>query len=264
MSATRRILVPLAKAVVSVGLLWLLLSRVDAAHLWADVRMASPAWLLAALAIYLIVMLSSTWRWALLLGAQGIHVPRRVLFSSYLVATFFNNFLPSNIGGDVIRIRDTARQAQSRTLAATVILIDRGLGLFGLVLVAAIGATEASRATASAIPIPAPWLWLGLALGAGVSVPAVMAPAGVGWVLYPLRVFHPEWVEQRIVRITQALHRFRSRPGALLGCLGGAIAVQMMSVGFYAAIARGLAIPIPLAHLAVIVPLSLVVQMLPV
>ena len=39
-----------------------------------------------------------------------------------LVALFFNNFLPSNIGGDVIRIRDTARPAGSKTLATTVVL----------------------------------------------------------------------------------------------------------------------------------------------
>ena len=70
-------------------------------------------------------------------------MPRRTLFGSFLVANFFNNFLPSNIGGDVIRIRDTAPAAQSTTLATTVVLVDRGLGLMGLVLIAAIGATMA-------------------------------------------------------------------------------------------------------------------------
>ena len=47
---------------------------------------------------------------------------RSARFSSRL---FFNNFLPSNIGGDVIRIRDTAEAAQSKTLATTVVLVDR-------------------------------------------------------------------------------------------------------------------------------------------
>jgi hypothetical protein len=32
-----------------------------------------------------------------------------------MVALFFNNFLPSNIGGDVVRIGDTAKQAGSKT-----------------------------------------------------------------------------------------------------------------------------------------------------
>jgi len=90
-----------------------------------------------------------TWRWGLLLGAQDVHVSHTALLSSYLVAIFFNNFLPSNIGGDVVRIRDTARPARSKTLATTVILIDRVLGMLGLVLVAAIGATVAGRVAGS-------------------------------------------------------------------------------------------------------------------
>ena len=261
-SLARRILVPLAKGVVSVGLLAVLLSQTDATRLWADVRTASPAWLLAALCLYLIIMLTATWRWRLLLDAQGIDVPARVLFSSYLVATFFNNFLPSNIGGDVIRIRDTARPAQSRTLATTVVLIDRGLGLIALILVAAVGATEASGQ--GRVPVPASWLWMGLAAGLLISAPVFLAPAAVSRVLQPLRVLHPEWVEERIARIADALHRFRARPWSLIACFAGAIAVQVIAVGFYVAIARSLAIPIPASQLAVMVPLSFVVQMLPV
>ena len=54
--------------------------------------------------IYFVNVLASTWRWHLLLDAQHVHVRRRSLLGSFLVASFFNNFLPSNIGGDVIRI----------------------------------------------------------------------------------------------------------------------------------------------------------------
>ena len=116
----RQIVGAVLKAAVSVGLLALLLSRTDAARLWLQFRAASPAWLAAALGLYLVAMLGATWRWALLIEAQDIDMPRRALFSSYLVATFFNNFLPSNIGGDVIRIRDSGRLAQSKTLATTI------------------------------------------------------------------------------------------------------------------------------------------------
>ena len=46
-----------------------------------------------------------------------------------LVATFFNNFLPSNIGGDVIRVRDSSRLTGSTTTSLAVVAIDRILGL---------------------------------------------------------------------------------------------------------------------------------------
>ena len=98
-----------------------------------------------ALFVYFCHVLTSTWRWHLLLTAQNVHVPQRDLLSSLLVSYFFNNFLPSNIGGDVVRIRDTARPARSKTLATLVILVDRVMGVIGLFLVAAIAATVASE-----------------------------------------------------------------------------------------------------------------------
>ncbi len=132
------------KIAVSLVLLVLLFSRVDVNRLWDGARQASLPWLAAALVVYTLNIMASTWRWHVLLRAQDVRLARRTLFGSFLVANFFNNFLPSNIGGDVIRIRDTAPAARSKTLATTVILVDRGLGLMGLVLVAALGATMAA------------------------------------------------------------------------------------------------------------------------
>jgi hypothetical protein len=100
--------------------------------LWRPRSSRRIPWLLVALLIFAVNQGAATWRWHLLLAAQHVHVAARSLFSSCLVANFFNNFLPSNIGGDVIRIRDTARPAGSKTLAATVILVDRGLGMMAL------------------------------------------------------------------------------------------------------------------------------------
>jgi uncharacterized membrane protein YbhN (UPF0104 family) len=104
-----------------------------------------------------------------LLAAQEIDVPLRRLFGSFLVALFFNNFLPSNVGGDVIRITDTAKPAGSKTLATTIVLVDRGLGLLGLVLVAALGATAAGAVHPAALPIWPVWLWAGFLLAAAAT-----------------------------------------------------------------------------------------------
>ena len=146
-----------------------------------NARNASPVWLLVAIGVYFANVLASTWRWRLLLDAQHIRVPPRTLLSSYLVAGFFNNFLPSNIGGDVIRIRDTARPAGSKTLATTIVLADRGIGLLGLVLVAAVGATMAAAVRADgASPIWPSWLWAGFLLVTATAAPAADGEMGPG------------------------------------------------------------------------------------
>src|SRR5262249_7017673 len=150
-----------------------------------------------------------------------------------------------------------------KTLATTIVLVDRVLGLMGLVLVSALGATMGASAQ-SASPIWPSWLWAGFFAAAAVTAPAVLAPAGFGRLLRPLTVLHPEWVGTRIQTLTSALVRFRERPSALAACFTGAVVVQALMVVYYVAVAYALHIPIGAWDLAVIVPLSFVVQMLPV
>jgi uncharacterized protein (TIRG00374 family) len=264
-SPVRRAAILIAKVVVSVGLLAWLLHGVDLTRLWTAVRTASWMWLGAALALYFLMLAVSAWRWGLLLHAQGVRVASTRLLGSFLVATFFNNFLPSNIGGDVIRIRDTAPAARSRTLATTIVLVDRLLGLLALVLIAALGATITRDVLHSAAGPLSPWLlWIGFMIGAVGLTQAFITPSTLLRLCQPLRLLHAEWVDARLARITHALERFRTAPAALAGGAVGAIAVQAILVAFYVAIAYSMRIPISPWHLAVIVPVSFVVQMLPI
>ena len=259
----RAFLMPLLKAAVSLVLLAVLFSKVDAPRLWTVGRTAAVPWLVTALGLYLAMILVSAWRWGLLLRAQGIPHAFSALTSSFLVATFFNNFLPSNIGGDVVRIADTAPAAGSRTIAATVVLVDRGLGLLGLVLVAALGAS-AGIGPASMGPVGPGVLWAGFGIAAMLATPALLKPEGFTRILQPLRILHPEWVDRRLERLTGALSRFRESPGSLAFCFAGAVGVQGILVAFYLAVAHSLHVPITFAQLAIVVPISFIVQMIPI
>jgi uncharacterized membrane protein YbhN (UPF0104 family) len=261
---TRTILVQFAKVLVSTALIAILLSRIDTARLWEVGRTAAVSWLAFGVALYLVMILASAWRWGLLLEAQGIALSFKRLTSSFLVATFFNNFLPSNIGGDVVRVADTASAAGSKTLAATIVLIDRAIGLLGLVLVAALGATAGPRLLGAGPGIGAPMLWAAFVGATLIAMAMLVVPRLLPRLLQPLRVIHPEWVDARLTRLGGALDRFRKAPAALAGCFVGAVFVQALLVGFYLTIARSMHIPIGFLELAVVVPISFLVQMLPV
>jgi hypothetical protein len=249
-----------AKALLSLGLVAILIAWSDAGRLWALARDARPSWLAAALVFYGATIAVSAWRWGVLLEAQRVRLRRRTLGTSFLVATFFNNFLPSNIGGDVVRVTDTAGAAGSKTLAATVVLVDRGLGVLALGLVAAAGATLARTAG----PVAAPVLWTAVLGAAAVAVTLLARPSAVATLLAPIKRLHPAWIDERLARLTGALERFREQPAALAGGFAGALAVQALLVLFYAAIARALSVPVRAADLAVVVPASFFVQMLPI
>ena len=251
-----------AKIAVSVLLLWLLFSQIDVGRLWTYARRASPVWLLAALALYFVAACISVARWGRLLHTQHVPIPDSRLMKSYLVSMFYNNFLPSNIGGDVIRIADTAKAAGSRTLATTIVFVDRLVGLMGLAFVAAIGATTARVRPPG--PVGPAALWGGLGAVTIACAPALMKPEALEWLLRPLRVIHAEWIDKRVEHLKTALEKFRAGLATLVLCFVASIGVQVALVFFYVAIARSMGIPISAWNLATIVPISFIVQMLPV
>jgi len=263
-SSVRRYVLLAVKLSVSIILLVVLLSKVDVVQLWQDARQASVPWLFVAIAVFGASTIGAVWRWNLLLKAQRIEVTFPSLLGTFLVAAYFNNFLPSNIGGDVVRIGDTARHTNSKTLATTVVLLDRILGLIALVFVAALGATAIGRLHPAAAPIWPVWLWAGFLAGAAATTPAIFAPAGFGRLLRPLTVFHPEWVGERITTLTGALGRFGEEPGVLAAAFVGAVFVQAALVLFYFAVAYALRLDVAFWDLAVVIPVSFVVQLLPV
>ncbi len=264
-SSTRReTLFWILKITVSAGLLYLLFTRIDVASVWRLMKGASPAWIACALALYLVMILVSTWRWRVLLNTQHVQVPPGTLVNSYLAACFANNFLPSNIGGDVIRIADTARPAKSKTLAAAVVLADRGIGVVGLAFIAACGSTIAAQRSEAIGPIGPALFWSGLLVAVVAAVLVIAKPSRLGTLARPLHVFHAEWVGRRIETITGALQRFRQAPGSLVIAFVASIIVQALLVGFYVAVAAALRFSVPIGHLAMLVPVSFLVQMLPV
>ena len=257
-----RIIVPLAKLALSVGLMAFVLRDTSLVGLWRMLQRVQPLWLVAALAAHPVVMAVSVWRWRILLRAQHIVVPTRTLSESYWIALFFNNFLPSNIGGDVVRIADTSRVAGSKTLAATVVLVDRILGMFALLTVCAVGAAGSQLV---GIDIPGTgWLELAAIAVLGVCIPLFVAPGLLDKLLGPVRAVGHPWLLERLALLQSALGRFRSQPSSLFGALGGALVVQIVVVVFYALTARSLSIPLPVLLAGVLVPVAMAVQMAPV
>ncbi len=252
----------LARLGVSAVLLYFVLRSIDLAALGGRVREMNPAWLLLALVVYAAQQMIGVWRWNRLLRAQHIEVAPRKLAESIWVSMFFNNFLPSNIGGDVVRIADTAPAAGSKTLATTVILVDRALGLTALLIVAAVGAFAAWLA---GIYVPgARWVWLATAVGVTGAILVIAMPDFVGHLLAPVRALNRPWVNERAQRLEEAVLRFGKAPAALAGAFGAAIVVQITIVAFYLLTAQGLSVPLPTLLGAVLIPVSLAVQMAPI
>ena len=129
----KRILLPL-RILISAGLIFLLYRRVNLAE-FVDVFTTLRAWpLIILFALLFFNTAISALKWKMLLKADGIDIPWSTLTASYLVGTFFNMFLPSNIGGDAYRVYDVARFSKRTAHSFASVLADRLSGFVALVI----------------------------------------------------------------------------------------------------------------------------------
>jgi uncharacterized protein (TIRG00374 family) len=248
------------KLAFSAGLLWLLFSRIDAARFWAVARQSSMPWLAAALVLYAIVVFGSSWRWHRLLVIQQVVIPLSAVTESFLVSLFFNNFLPSNIGGDVIRVRDTARSA-GPTRAVTVIVADRVAGLLSLFLFAAVGGAMAAR---EQLPFSVTWIWLALAAALAGSLVVLVIPSAMNTLLARFGRVKGTWLGAQLEALAGSMLNFRAAPAGLVGITAMSIIVQASFILVYAAVAEALGAQVGFFELALVVPLAGLIQLVPV
>ena len=87
----------------------------------AHILDANALYFLAALALMVVTILPMAWRWQLLLKAKGVHEEIPWLTRAYFVSYAAGQVLPTSVGGDAVRIYETARRhpGQGNTAAAS-------------------------------------------------------------------------------------------------------------------------------------------------
>src|SRR5262245_28149367 len=229
--STLRTLLIVLKVTVSTVLLIVLLRRADVPTMITRFKQMDPLWTIAALGVYGLMLAVRAWLCRLLLRIQTIEVGLGTLAKSFLVATFFNNFLPSNIGGDVVRVADTAPFTGSKTLATTVVLIDRILGLIALLVLAAIGSALAWKLGLHLKGMQYVWLAL-VAFTAGL-VFFLRNPEHLTRTVRSILAERLQGVQTRLQNLVAAIGRFAQAPRDLVTAFGGALIVQGLLILFY-------------------------------
>lgn len=77
----------------------------------------------------------SAFKWQLLMKALDISLPLGYLTRLYWVATFFQNYLPSSVGGDIVRLTVMRRSRRLAAIAAS-IFVERLTGFIVLLCLA--------------------------------------------------------------------------------------------------------------------------------
>lgn len=118
--------------------IWWLLSMTDYAALLRAFRQISPVVIVAALSMNVFAFLMGSVRWwALLCHATGRIAYGKVL-PSYYLGIFFNNILPTSMGGDIVRTFHLGLRGVNMQALLGSAVADRGIGLFVSLLIGSI------------------------------------------------------------------------------------------------------------------------------
>src|SRR5689334_10529840 len=141
----RLLFLALKVGVTSAALLWAF-GRAPPAAMADAVKRLPPAAFAVAVCVLFANAAVGALRWREVLRAYdgGPAPPLRFLARAYVVAIFYNTFVPGNIGGDALRAHVTRRAFVHPADAYVTILMERGMGLAGLLLLAGTGIVVAA------------------------------------------------------------------------------------------------------------------------
>ena len=232
-------------------LLWLL--PLD--QLWGAMRRL-PLWVfLLTLAAYLCAHTVAMLKWRMMVNTAGAELSVALSMRCYFAGLFGNVFLPSLVGGDLIRAGLAMRSAQHRAGALLASLVDRMLDIVALGLVAGVAGLlvpraldERSRRVFLALGVVLTVLGLGAALLAA---------------FFPVRRFSLRR-RRKLVKVRQAVRAMMRRPGRVAAALALAVGIQGSFALLNAWIGVWCGLDVPLYVWLFVWPLGKISAMLPV
>jgi glycosyltransferase 2 family protein len=185
-------------SLLTIILLVYLFSRQGWGEIIAAIRQI-PTWhLLLAFALTLISRIAVSFRWYALLAVSDMDITWQQVIKLTFAGLFASNFLPTTVGGDVVRLAGAVQLKFDAAISAASLVVDRLVGLFGMALAVPLGAG----------PL---WKWLIIAQGwkSVFSSDAILSAKGIS-----------RRIRKGIGRLMQAFVMWKSSPMALMISLG--------------------------------------------
>ncbi|MCP4038603.1 MAG: sulfatase-like hydrolase/transferase, partial [bacterium] len=239
------------KAWVTVRAFWLLLTHPvkmeDGSHViaWRLIRQtlenidAGTFWLfvVAAAGIKFVGILASMYRWIVLLRGQGIELPFRHIFGSFLIGRFIGTFLPSTAGLDGYKLYDASRFSGRTVETTAATALEKVLGVTGIfltylvalpfgisILETHLGEHTGNFAIASV-------LLVGGIISALLTV--LFFPGLVQWVLSNIPIPGKQRLEGIVTRLSTAAAAYRNNKGLVVQALFLSFVVHFTTAAMY-------------------------------
>lgn len=141
-SRNRQRLLQLMGTLLAVVLLILLVREDEWGEILAAMQKITILDLILVAILFAISRLAVAWRWHTLLQSGGVHIPIKNSMALTFTGLFASNFLPTTIGGDVVRLAGAMQMGFDRAVCLASIAADRLIGMLGMSMTVPIGLAD--------------------------------------------------------------------------------------------------------------------------
>ena len=262
-SNNKRLILTVIKCLVSGLLVFWILRGTNLREIWMALWSADKLLLLLALSLSFLNLYLRALRWQLLLKSKQVNAPITFLIKSLLVGIFFDNLMPSIIGGDVVRTFDSWRFGKSKADAIAVIIVDRMLGVLALIGFALVALIYYSRMTTD---LSALYKWVLLAAGAVILALWIifMALGKITGLIAKNRFPFSKKIQNALEKMINAFLSFSGYKKILTQAFILSFILQASVIATFFIIGKALNINAPFHSYFLIIPLAFFVMMVPV
>lgn len=247
------------KLFITVALLWLILAKIEYRETVRIIMQLNRSGLWAAVLLAIAAVVLSAYKWRIILAARGWNLSLAALTKVYFTGLFFNNFLPSSIGGDLMRIYQVGRKIGSSSEAAASVILERVLATVGLAIPVLLAVIPNRRLLGSFHSVLVYFFIFCLALIILVIRPSIVHPVTqISW----------RWWQKcldKLRAINKVIQSYGQRKGAVVRVIGYSVLFQfsIVLINYFLMLAMGIN-HIGLWQCTLIIPLISAASMMPV
>ncbi len=127
-----------SRFVISGALLWYVFSRIDMQGTAEILKSADVSYIIIAASIFIVINGILLLRWFVFIKALDLSIPVKSVITHYFYGLFGNLFLPTAIGGDLIKVIGLCKDSSQKPKIVASVLIDRLSGFASIAIVATI------------------------------------------------------------------------------------------------------------------------------
>ncbi len=257
----KKISIIFLKIAISLFLVIFLYSRIDLAKVKSILFNINPIFMLLLFFILLINTFISSYKWQIILKADSINIPLKTLVASYLVGTFFNIFLPSNIGGDVYRVYDISQQGSRMVNSFASVFADRFSGFIALVTLGMLFPLLGYKLLPSHKFLIIPFITF---LLLSLFLWSILQESLLLWFLRFTRLEKIKIVNEFIGRFLESIRAYKRYPSVMAAIMGISFVFQFIVICCIFTLSRALHIEAPFIYFCIFVPIISLMEALPI